>query len=302
MLLGCKIQPELFDTSDKYREYILKFDVLYVNSWIYYDLDKLDTIYKFVHDNGKEMYGYYLLSSRWATPKLSKFNIKEIKEYVSKIIRRYPLINVWELCHEAINDIGENRKGNKYYRTIGVDWETIAFNMIKNQFPDKKFYYSDYIRNKKKADRIINWINNTNSIDGFNFQCHTDIANPLSSELIRYIYKSINKDVVSLENIVWQLRPSEINPRLQPKELIRAVYKKRMFHLMNIKPEFSENIQAYRYKKYKTLAKNNNVKVFGIWCLTDIFPDNWNHHIWQCNPGLLDAGMKPKKCYDIIFS
>lgn len=299
MQLGCKIQYKLYIESQLYRETVDRFDVWYMDSDVYYNLSKLDYIYSEALDKGKEMYGYYLFSSRFSQPDI-KVNINDIWRYTDNLISRYPEITHWELCHEAIDDNGKFRLKNKFREELGKNWETLIYKFIKNKYPNKLFYYSDYIRSYKKAKTVIEFVNNTRAIDGFNFQCHSDIINPLSPRLIRHIYTQIKKPIVSLETVVWITQDRFDFRDRTPKKLLRDIAKKGLTHMMHIRPSISVNLQSYRYNQLKKIAKKYNIETFGIWCVSD--NDAFNLYSWQDKPGILDTNFNKKRCYSSIFS
>lgn len=301
MLLGCKVHPDFYEI-EKYQECVKKFDVWYVNSNVYDNLNTLDAIYNNAVLLNKKMYGYYLFSARLFNKNLdTRITLPLIRNYARSLIDRYPLINDWELTHEAFDEKGGIRKNNIFYKQLTVNWQTIIYKQLKRDFPNKQFFYSDFIHNKQKADSIIKFVNQTKEIDGFNFQCHTDILHPISGEFVRYVYKNINKRIVSLENVVWLVGDNDIPPFKLNKVLSKLV-KKKVYNLLNINRGISERIQAYRYRQYKNIALKSGIEVFGVWTLSDNFYDMFLIHPWQRDSGLLDRNFNKKPAYNSIFS
>lgn len=119
-----------------------------------------DAMVKWCQDNHLQVWGHTLVwhaqTGRWffnpgagAQAVTRELAMARLKKHILTVVGRYQgRIIGWDVVNEAINDGGnggtENLRNSNWYRTIGPDYLTLAFQWAHEADPEAQLYYNDY--------------------------------------------------------------------------------------------------------------------------------------------------------------
>jgi endo-1,4-beta-xylanase len=181
-----------------------------------------DAMVKWCQDNNIKVWGHTLCwhsqTPRWffqpgadSQPATRELAMERLKSHILTVVGRYKgRIIGWDVVNEAINDGGagqtENLRNFSWYRTIGPDVLTMAFQWAREADPECQLYYNDYnieqgaVQNRgKHASSMLllkRLIKDGASINGVGIQGHWHLnTNPADVEKAITNYESLGLKV-----------------------------------------------------------------------------------------------------------
>ncbi len=119
-----------------------------------------DAMVQWCQDNHLQVWGHTLVwhaqTGRWffnpgadGQAVTRELAMARLKKHILTVVGRYRgRLTGWDVVNEAINDGGnggtENLRNSNWYRTIGPDYLTLAFQWAHEADPEAQLYYNDY--------------------------------------------------------------------------------------------------------------------------------------------------------------
>jgi len=117
---------------------------------------------------------------------------QRMKEHITTVVGRYKgRIKGWDVVNEAFLDDGSFRK-TKFYKILGEEYITLAFQYAHEADPDAELYYNDFSMAKPdKRNAVVELVKNLKSkgvrIDAVGMQGHFTMDFPLIDEFEKSI-------------------------------------------------------------------------------------------------------------------
>lgn len=125
-----------------------------------YDWSVADAMVQWCQDNNIQVWGHTLLwhsqTGRWffepapdGESVTRELAMARLKDHITTVVGRYKgRVRGWDVVNEAIDDRGtgrtENLRDHSWYRNVGPDVLTMAFQWARQADPDAELYYNDY--------------------------------------------------------------------------------------------------------------------------------------------------------------
>ena len=201
-------------------ENVMKFDALEPaqNSFNFTDADALVA---FAQANGMKVRGHNFIWHNQIPSWLANGNFSRdqliaiMQNHITKVMQHFAgKIVAWDVVNEAISDNadGSLRTDSFWYRGIGPDYITMAFQFARQADPNVKLYYNDYNieGSGAKPDAAFNLVSGLRSqglIDGIGWQMHQ--VNPFT------ISSANQSNATRLQNLGLELSLTELDIRIQ---------------------------------------------------------------------------------------
>ncbi|GHV13932.1 beta-xylanase [Bacteroidia bacterium] len=209
--------------------------------------------------------------------------IERMKNHIKTVVSRYKgRIKGWDVVNEAILEDGSWRN-SKFYKIIGEDFISLAFQFAHEADPDAELYYNDYNEwHAGKRDAIVKLVNSLKEkglrIDGVGMQGHLGMDYPSLDEYRAAIdtYSSAGVKVLITELDVSAL-PSprrDIGANIADTE----AYRQEMNPYTNGLPDSISSAWNKRMGELFNLFIDNSDKIARVtmWGVTD--GDSWKNN------------------------
>lgn len=181
-----------------------------------FDFKLADKFLEFGEQNNMVIIGHALIwhsqAPEWffiddeGNPISREVMIDRMKTHIQTVVGRYNgRVYGWDVVNEAFNDNGSWRK-NEFYKIIGEDYVSLAFQFAHEADPNAKLYYNDYNMAKEgKRTAVVNRVKNFQKmdfkIDGIGMQGHCIMDYPTIEDFEESIlaYAALNVDVMITE-------------------------------------------------------------------------------------------------------
>jgi len=208
--------------------------------------------------------------------------VERMRNHITTVVSRYKgRIKGWDVVNEAILDDGSWRD-SKFYKIIGRDFISLAFEFAHAADPEAELYYNDYNEwHAGKRDAIVRLVNSLKEkglrIDGVGMQGHLSIDHPSLDEYRAAIdaYSSAGVKVLITELDVSAL-PSprrDIGANIADTE----AYRQEMNPYTTGLPDSISSAWNKRVEDLFTLFIDNSDKIgrVTLWGVTD--GDSWKN-------------------------
>lgn len=209
--------------------------------------------------------------------------IERMKDHITTIVSRYKgRIKGWDVVNEAILEDGSFRE-SKFYKIIGEDFISLAFQFANEADPQAEFYYNDYNEwHKGKYESTIRLVNSLRQkgvrIDAVGFQAHIGLDYPSLEE-----YKT-TLDAYATAGIKVMITEFDISALPSPRKNVGAniadteEYRSEMNPYINGLPDSTTIIWNKRVTDFfgLFLANSQNIKRITMWGVTD--GDSWKNN------------------------
>jgi endo-1,4-beta-xylanase len=164
-----------------------------------YDFKKADAIVNYAKAHKMRIHGHTLLWAR--DSKIPKWVLnyqgdttawsKVLRDHIYTVVGRYKgKVASWDVINEAINDNGTWRS-NIWYRKLGENYITKAFQYAHEADPRAKLFYNDYGQEYgyHKMKTIGKMISMSKYVDGIGFQMHIMVS--LNTTLLKKSFQQM---------------------------------------------------------------------------------------------------------------
>lgn len=280
-----------------------------------YNFDVPDKLFALAEKNGAKVHGHTLI---WHS-QLSRF-IREIEDpdemrqtltdHINTIAGRYAgRIDSWDVVNEAVEGDGSLRE-SVFYKVLGEDYLTLAFDLAAAADPTADLYYNDYsMTGEAKRNGVIRMVKkiqeNGAKIDGIGMQAHWHLETPtleeIETSILEYAALGVKIAITELDIDVLpnprNVSGADIGQRAELSDEINP-YKEGL-------PESVNEALARRYEDIFRLFKKHEDLISRVtfWGVND--GNSWKNNFpvrGRTNyPLLFDRNNKPKKAYHQVM-
>ncbi len=281
-----------------------------------YNFEVPDKLFELADKNGAKVHGHTLI---WHS-QLSRF-MREIDdpeemrqaitEHISTIAGRYAgRIDSWDVVNEAVEGDGSLRE-SVFYKVLGEDYLTLAFQLAAAADPTADLYYNDYsMTGEAKRNGVIRMVKkiqeNGAKIDGIGMQAHWHLETPtleeIETSILEYAALGLKVAITELDIDVLpnprNVSGADIGQRAELSDEINP-YKEGL-------PDSVSDALAQRYEDIFRLFKKHEDVISRVtfWGVND--GNSWKNNFpvrGRTNyPLLFDRNNVPKKAYHQVMS
>jgi len=206
--LGTAVSMMPFRRDDQYKailarefnvivgENCFKFDAIHPQR-DRYEFRDADALVEFASANKMKIRGHTLIWHNQLPEWLKEGNltrdeaIAALTNHIETVMGRYKgKIWAWDVVNEAIDQAGDPqhfREDSFWYKAIGPEYVTIAFEVARKADPGARLYYNDFDNEGKdeKSDavyRLVSELNQRKLVDGVGWQMHISNAFKIGKE------------------------------------------------------------------------------------------------------------------------
>lgn len=244
------------------------------------DWARVEPRMEWCHNNGKQWYSPWLLSSqsnRGAT-------LKQACDVVRRIIRRYPLQTSWVVVNEAF--AAGMARSTPWSEHGDTAWIEAAFCAAAEANPEAQLILKDYrARDRGHWQGILRFVDAAiergTPIHCISVQIHANALPVIPVAQIDWLFNEIRSRSLALwldETLSWDL-----------------IWQSGV----RMPSAAAEQVQAANYKAWLGMALKHGAEVFGIWHPWDGHTPHWDKHPNHC--GLWRADWAPKPALEQFF-
>ncbi len=157
--------------------------------------------------------------------------IKRMKDHIYSVVGRYKgKVDGWDVVNEAFNDDGTWRN-SKFYKIIGEEYMSLAFQFAHEADPDAELYYNDYSMVKPEKIKAVSALVKKMKekglrIDAVGMQAHYSMTFPdiktFEESLLQLAQSGVNVMITELDISVlpnpYEMQGADIANRFQYSE------------------------------------------------------------------------------------
>ncbi len=227
--------------------------------------------------------------------------LQRLKDHITTVVSRYKgKIYAWDVVNEVISDKpGEFYRPSPWYRIVGEEYITRAFQYAHEADPDALLFYNDYNEiDPVKREKIVKLVTNLKKagvpIHGVGLQGHWAVNEPsrdqLEKTLVDFVSTGLALQITELDISVYK-KEHNARERTTPDNDTAFTTEKEQKQLEVYKMSF----ELFRkYKQYITGVTFWNISDRNSWL------DNFPVRNRKDYPLLFDEHLKPKKAYQEI--
>lgn len=284
-----------------------------------FDFEAADAFVAFGEANGMHMVGHTLVwhsqTPRWVFQNAEgnlvdrETLIERMRTHIHTVVGRYKgKIHAWDVVNEAVNDDGTIRE-TLWYRIIGKEYLTLAFQFAREADPDVILVYNDYsleIPEKRAATvELVKYVReNGGEVDAVGTQGHFSLDWPDLAWIEQTVldFADIGVDVMITELDIDVLPPAfdymgaDVNMRAELNETLNP-------YADGLPQEVQDQLSE-RYRSIFEIYWNHRDKISRVtfWGVTDA--DSWKNNwpvVGRTNYTLIfDRDGQPKPAFHAI--
>jgi endo-1,4-beta-xylanase len=273
-----------------------------------YNFDAADRYVEFGEKNDMFIVGHTLIwhgqTPRWVfqgegTNVIARDALLErMRDHIHTVVGRYKgRIKAWDVVNEALGEDGSLRK-SQWYRIIGDDYISKAFQYAHEADPKAELRYNDYsIENERKRGGVIALVKRLQAekvpIGGLGSQTHANLTWPsadlLDSALTAFAELGIPISITELD-----VNAAQGGQRSQSAEVSQNAQSA----AGSVVDAANQKLADQYVSLFRVFLKHRkNIKLVTFWGLTD--RDSWRR---TGKPLLFDGEWQPKPAFDAVIA